>query len=808
MRQTICLLFAGTSLLAFAPQAQAAEAQAAEAAPSVVVVDDIIVTARRRDEALQDVPGSINVVTADAIGELNLRSFTEVQTLVPGLDLALSADGIAGSAKLRGVNFDTRASGNNATVEFYFNDAPISAGIILQQMYDVGQIEVQRGPQGTLRGRASPSGAITIVSRKPDLFSWGGFVDFTANDIGATNLRGGVNVPLIEGIAAIRVAGVYDYNELDRVRPISGISGRETHQETWSGRVSALVTPTDWLRLEGTYQRLDRKALTYDQAISFSEVNPAAAASPVLIRARDRRSIQEDGRPIDMSYDIYNWRAELALAGQRLIYQGQHTVQDMNSQENFDAGNFFVGRDVNQVTRTVATGTSHEIRLQNDERVAGMFDYVAGFFDSRLDAPTSLTRPTVVRLPVAFGGGIAQIVQTAIGRTNETHEQSFFGHLTAHVGPRTEISGGLRHISYEAAGSLVVDGRLITADSQDESQLIYTASVRHEFADDLSVYAATGSSFRPGINVVGNFNIAPSAQELAFMNLPAETSESYEIGLKSALFDRRLMLNLSAFHQRFTNFPYRTPDTGVFYVNTVALGGNVTAQQVAAFNFVGAVPVEVNGAEAEIAFRASDRWDIGLVASYALGKIKDGLIPCNDLNGDGVPDVVGAAPSLAVLQAAVGADNVAGCSVSQRSAFIPPFSATLTSEYRMPVSGTVDGYVRGLYSFRGKSQGDPTNNFDQVGAFGLLNLFAGVRDPEGKWEISLFAKNLLSTTRVLSRTSPLFTSYQQLPGAIINGVPTITGRPTATTFTSTYTGATITPPREFGLNLRFALGSR
>lgn len=819
MRQYLSVFAASASVLALMSPANAQEqGQEASSRPAVErsfgELETIIVQARRRDEDVQDVPAVINAVTADAMAQLNMRNFAEISSIVPGLDLAAAADGITGTAQLRGVNFESRASGNNATVEFYFNDAPIAPGIIIQQMYDIGQVEVQRGPQGTLRGRASPSGSITITTRKPDLNEFGGFVDGTVNDIDGRNLKGGVNIPVVPGFAAIRVAGLYDKNAGDRVRPLNEtVDGRKPKSETKSGRISALVEPTDWLVLEGTYQRMDRDALTYDQAISFSEVNPNAPASPVRLRAKDRLSIQEEARVIEQDYDIYNWRAELAGLGQRLIYQGQYYKQKTYSTENWDVGNLFPGRDLLQHTTTRAKGESHEIRLQNEERVFGIFDYVVGYFQNTLDSPSSLNRPTAIRLPDLLGGGLASVVETYIIRENYTKEQSYFGHLTAHIGESTEISGGLRQIEYKSNASTIINNNRLAPDLQDDSKLIYTASIRHNFRPNLAVYASTGSSYRPGINVVGDFNIRPSARELSFVNLPPETSKSYEIGLKSDLFDGRMRFNIAAFHQKFKNYPYRVPNYGVYYVNTVALrdsAGNVTglAEQVAAFNFVAAVPVEVNGIEGELTYEITDRWNVGLVASYALGKIKKGLIPCNDLNGDGVPDVGASAPTLEELKNAVGADNLAACRVTQRSSFAAPFSASVTSEYRHPVSDNVDGYLRGLFKFSGKSQGDPANTYDSVGSHGILNLYTGLRQAEGAWEVSLFVKNVFNTTKVLTRTDPLFTAYQQLGfGGMSPTGPIFTG-PTAATYTSTYTGGTVTAPREFGINIRYAFGSR
>lgn len=813
MRLLSTLLLCSASVAAFATTAHAqdsapaAEADTAATDTESYASDVIIVQARRRDESVQDVPAVIDTVTADDVAKLNIRDFKDVAAIVPGLQLTTEANGVGGGAKLRGMNFDVSASGNNPTVEFYFNDAPITAGVILQQMYDIGQIEVQRGPQGTLRGRAAPSGSITVSAKKPDLYDFGGFVDATANDIGTLNFKGGVNIPVIEGIAAIRAAGVWDENEGDRVKPLEG-NGRSPYSRTKSGRVSAIIQPTDFIKLEGMYQTLDRQAYTYNQAASLSEADPNAPESPVYISTKDRLSIQEQARPIHQKYDIYNWRSEVSGFGQVLIYQGQHYTQEITATDNQDAGDFFPG-DVVQHTASHISSTSHEIRLQNEDRIIDIFDYVVGYFDYKNDTPTELTRPTMLGLP---NGTLLRVVQTPVERTGESHEKSVFANLTAHIGDKTEISGGVRHIDYTALNQTVVNGSIVPVDptdptkldSQDDSKWIYAASVKHNFTPDFMVYANTGSSWRPGISVVGDFSLNKSALESSFLFLPAESSKSYEIGFKSNLFDRRVRLNVSAYHQKFKNYPYRIPGQGVYFVNTVAQRDDAgavigTAQQVAQFNFAGAVPVEVNGIEGDINFKVNDNWDLGVSGSYSMGKIKNGTIPCNDLNGDGIPDAVTSAPSLEDLQAAVGANNISACQVSQRSSFLPPFSATVNTEYRFDLNDAMGAYVRGLLSFNGASQTDPANAFDDVSSYGLLNVFAGVRAPDGSWEVSLFAKNLLDTTKTLSRTEPLFTSYL---------IPTGGTSTTSATYSSTYAGVTTTPLREFGINIRYAFGSR
>jgi iron complex outermembrane receptor protein len=123
--------------------------------------------------------------------------------------------------------------------------------------------------------------------------------------------------------------------------------------------------------------------------------------------------------------------------------------------------------------------------------------------------------------------------------------------------------------------------------------------------------------------------------------------------------------------------------------------------------------------------------------------------------------------------------------------------ATLTSEYRMPVSDTIEGYVRGLVNFNGNSRVDPTNVYDDLNSYGLVNLYTGIRAFDGAWSISLFAKNLFDTTKTLTRGDPLFTSYRNIAAG-----------GAATTYTSTYNAVTTNAPREFGINVRYAFGSR
>jgi iron complex outermembrane recepter protein len=794
----ITLTLAGVSMLAIASPALAgneaadeqlntnAEVEAAQQADIVVVG-----ATRRGGVDVQDVPLVVNTVTNDQIEKLNLRDFRDIQTVVPGLQMSSNSNGIGTTSSVRGVNFDVNASGNSGTIEYYLNDAPMTSGPLFQAMYDVGQIEVLRGPQGTVRGRAAPSGAITITNRRPDLNEVGGYMQGTANDLGGMNVQGAIGVPIIQDVFGIRVSGLQDFNRGDQVRSIN--SPIKPRNQAASGRVVAALNINDVFDASASYQYTDVKVRSFRQAASYNLFDSTGAAAAVAIDPSDRLSIDEVPGTVHSRFEVMTWKAGLNLAGQRLEYVGGDISQKIDVYTSSDEANYFVGRDFGQTTKTRPSQSSHEIRLQNVDKVAGMFDYSVGYFEQSLNSPTSLTSPTAI----GGGGFLSTVVLTPVQRLGASKEESFFGNVTVHLGESTEISGGARHIKYHATGQLLINGVVNPAANQDSTYktTVFSLGAKHRFSDDFMVYASFGSSWRPGISVVGNFSLTPSALERSFMVLEPEESKSYELGFKSTFMDKRVTFNVTAFKQDYTNYPYRSA-TGINYIDQPA----PNFSRVSTFNFVAAVPVKVYGFEAELGFRPSDNLSFSANLAYANGKIKNGLVPCNDLNGDGVPDTSGAAPTLAQLQATVGNDHLASCVVNFRSASAPPISGNFQGEFTQSLTGGTDFYVRGLLSWFGNSKNDPANRFDDYDSYMLANVFAGVRAPDGQWEVSFFAKNLFNDETVTGvGAGRLRTNYRGAQPAVFEANYIRIGGDA---------GRGMVAPREFGISVRLSFGSR
>jgi iron complex outermembrane receptor protein len=847
---------AGTQLPTSEPEGADIADDTGELAPS----NEIVVSARRRTESVQDVPQTVNVVTAAQVEKLNLRNFTEIASVVPGLQLQ-SQGAFSNSATVRGVAFNPEASGGNPSVEFYLNDAPISSAFLFQSTFDFGQFELQRGPQGTLRGRAAPSGSIAVTTRRPDLDEVGAVFNGTITDLHARKLDGAFNIPIISNVLGVRVAGVIDNNRAGGVRSTSEVDNPEFSERPFSRtksiRASVRFEPSDWAQFNFMYQNLHSERHTYDQLVSERLINPAVTTgTSLLIRPFDRLGTGEQGAYNRQDQEVYIGNADFQFAGQRLSYVGAYNSQDNGSIAPQDTGNFFAPPRVNIVRRTgvniagfdpictnearlqsidYTTGTynqcthqqtkreSHELRLASEERIAGIFDYVAGVFYDRNNTPTNLVTESVnvssiaVLTNPAAPFTVIPAASSGILRRGVSTEKSAFVNVTAHLlDDALEVSGGLRYIDYknrnstlqvsgtgavECPGFSAVRCSLVSSDSDNPNATVYTGSVKYKITRDVMVYALTGSSWRPGPRVVGDFS-ATNNLEADFLVLPPERSKSYEIGAKTSFLDGRGRFNIAAYHQKFKNYPFRSPS--VFYVcnGTAANCRGLPGPTVVGFSFVAPVPVTVKGVEGELSFDITDRWSLGLNAAYADGKIKNGTVACTDLNGDGIPDINPPQPTVAQLQASLPAGATVGrCNVTQSASAQPKFSANVQSEYGFDVGENTDAFVRGLYSFFGKTINDPANALDNVGAYGLLNLYAGIRDKDGAWELTLFGKNITKEREILTVGNTLGATNIAQPR--VGAAP-----PPAGVFNSEYRSVSVTAPREFGITAKIALGSR
>jgi iron complex outermembrane receptor protein len=825
MNARLAAAFLGASLTVLASAASAqtvslATTAAAAAAPAddQAMLGEIVVTARRRSESLQEVPLTVNAVTSDQLQKLNLKQFSDVASIVPGLNLNTDPMASNSSASMRGVTFAV-ATAAEPTVALYMNDVPVQASFLFHSLYDVGQIEVLKGPQGTVRGISAPSGAITFTMRKPDLSDFGGYGEATVTDQMSRNFQGAVNIPIIKDVLAIRAAGVIDQNRVDGVTSIN--SSIKPRGVTKSERFSVSYEPGDIFNANVTYSHNDLDT-THFQEVSgpghagFTVGGVAYPASPA-ISPSDRLSLEEKPDTNRMRNDIVIAQIDSRIFGQHLSYVGGYMNEKIKTVGGslHDLGNLLPGLDFKNFSVANYEATTQEIRLASDPAPDRVFDYTVGAYYQWVKLGGNFTSLAQL-LSGAFGSPTAAPnltafdprfgVSSSVDFPGTLQETSLFGSATLHLGANTELTGGVRHMwsikdsttvintldglvnivfpipcqlvpnagltPGPSPGICTVPGRLVGSKTtrSSETPTIYNISLSHHFTRDLLVYADTGTSFRQAgqtIGLQGAINISndPTLQTLIVHD--PEHTRSYEVGFKSTWLDGRARLNAAVYRQRFTNLPVYVPNINYF---------NTTNNSQANFNFTASVDALVTGFDVDAAFQITHDWTASLQGSYADGKVKNSLVPCN------------------VAGVTLSATNLVSLCPGGSSSRLPLWNATLQSEYTHPVNDKMDGFVRGLFTYY------PENKRQEPGLavdnYSVTNIYLGVRASDGAWEASLFARNLFNDS-----TATDISNIQENLDGQLKSFPSLI-RP------SGYFQTTTTAPREVGVSVHYALGSR
>ena len=789
-------LCAGVS--AFAVPALAYAQAGAESSNS-----DIIVTATRRAEKLQDVSMSVNVATGETLEKFNIFDAKDVQQLAPGLELT-NTTGRNNTTTLRGVTFDPD-QGTAPAVMIYYNEIPVDAQTVFTAIYDIEQIEVLRGPQGLLRGLSAPAGSITIRTRRPNFDAIEGFAQATATDRSGYNVQAGVSLPFNDKLA-LRVAAVVDGNRLNNVTNIT--RDERSRSDTQSVRATLGWRPSDDFTAYLTYQYLHADYRQFQQVegpggepFAFSGVLSGPALS-----ASDYAAVAEGPSELRNLTHIVNLAFDYDLGGSTVSFVGSHQYTKLDNERDLDPGNSVPGYIATQAVVTPYKVDTAELRWQtnNDEGLGGG---VSAFY-------TKQTGDTIVNqradsflapffgpdalIPLAPGFSVPNTLPIGVNVVVPVYTKtwSFAGNLRFKTGPLT-IEGGLRYSIMKSIqttqqtlffGShpLLPSGtvgpeEIIPAELQNRTDKPLTGglNINYAISDALNVYAAYGRAFRSGSTGVA----VPAGISNDLISTRGEKTDSFEVGFKGSLMDRRVNFAVSAFYQKYDGFLTRF--TGIQY-NCPELFGACSASGPAiapgeptngAFDFNYNADAKVKGIEASIDARFIDTWDLNVAASYTRGRFSNALIPCNDYDGSGVPNENG-------TPVITGPGNVSYCRTDGRMAETPDFSLTANTEVRFPM-GDYTPFVRALFTYRPGFTSELVNFRYQDRE--LLNMFVGLRGPESKWEITAFARNLLNQKRITNRSLGNAVTPTQSGAALDSGYHTVN----------------VMNPREFGATLNF-----
>lgn len=510
---------------------------------------EIVVTAEKRSANLLDVPVPVTAITSDTLVKENLVTLREFASRTPGLSVTGYG---ATEISIRGI---TSPANSSPTVAITVDDAPFGtsswAGNKITPDFDpsdLQQIEVLRGPQGTLYGASSLGGLIKYVTRTPDTREFSvrvegnvgiaeGFLQ-ESGTIGA--LRGAVNVPIAEDMLAVRASGFKRWDATYSVPYYSVATGelqgnRYRSPEVHGGRAALYFRPFDALKLN----------LAHSRQISDSVTSTGVATPPdTLLRLAPQK-----GRWLEKS-EVTQLRGELDLGPATLTSVSGWTT--MINDQNVDVGNAFgfllgfypgspAGTQVRLVDDSKTSKFAQEVRIASNG--GGRIDWLLGGFytteRSYVNVELFLQEP---------GGETEQVLFLGAPATYKEH--AVFGSLTYHLSDRFDVQVGARYSKNKqeylrsqevgAAVTPIFGASFVDplAKSEDDA-FTWLVAPRFRINDDVMVYARVASGYRPG---------GPNTPAAPLATFAPDTVINYEAGLKGRFWDRKLTLDLSLFN--------------------------------------------------------------------------------------------------------------------------------------------------------------------------------------------------------------------------------------------------------------------
>ena len=543
-------------------QAAAGQAQGERAQTEATTLDNVTVTARRRNESLQDVPVAVSAFGEEAMKDLQATNIDGLQGAVPNMNIVQGrGSSSAVNVFIRGIGQPDALQTFDPGVGMYVDDVYYSRiqGALFS-LFDVQQVEVLRGPQGTLYGKNSTGGAIKLTTKDP-FADEGGAVELTAGDFGRWEGRWYVGAPVGDRFA-MSLAGAWvqnhgyvsnpdndeDYND-ERTgslraklafRPVEGVQATlsldYTNQENGLtlGRPTATLTQTDFLLGTVVLQQPDEGEYDFRSRTSFA---PGQG-----------QSLTHKGASFNLGWEFApDWTVRSISAWRQL---DTHAFIDIDASE-YQLGDVLVALDQEQF--------SQELQLQYDN--GDNLQAIFGAYYLREDVPSH--QEAYADDFLAFGGVPVSFLRT-IDDDLETTSYAAFAHASWEFAPTWTLSGGVRytkeHKDYARTTSTFsnllgnADPALAFTIDKNWSAVTPSLSLQKQFGEQVMGYVSANRGFKSG----GFNGRANAATEISAFD--PEYVWTYEAGLKMQSADRRLTGNLAYFHSDYEDFQARVSE--------------------------------------------------------------------------------------------------------------------------------------------------------------------------------------------------------------------------------------------------------
>jgi iron complex outermembrane recepter protein len=676
-------------------------------------LEEIVVTAQKRSENLQNVPMAISAVTGAALEAIDATTVSDIARFVPGLSVASTGPGQS-QVIIRGISSGIALSilGNVATVGYYLDETPVSdiSRNLDAALVDLERVEVLRGPQGTLYGSSSMAGTIRYISHKPDLSEFSGSVDttesYTDGSSGFNRIFDGIiNVPLVSDVLAVRATGFYQSwsGYIDRysispvayqqINPDVPVQRDANTYRLWGGRVSLEYKPNEHLEILPTV------------LLQNTEVDEPSTFDSPIGTTHDPIQVRFVPEPASDDVKLATLTAKATFDDLEIVSATSYFDRVVDSIEDWSKLASYLLAEVPfpfyQYTQFSTKSWTEELRASYTR---DRFSAVAGLYYQRRDNGLINNDPVYPGYNERFGTNIDSFFTT--DENTDTKERAVFGEMNYKLTPQLTLTLGDRASHTEQTHEAVSNGYFNGGLSQNSNTTTSTSNtpkvnVSYQVTADSLVYATAAKGARPGgaQHYVPVPFCSPDLAQLGLTNTPTKYSPdslwSYEVGSKNRFGDGRFMLNGAAFYIDWKNIQQEVDLACGFPLVT---------------NFAKATS---KGAELEGAYHPAPGWTLSANAAYTDATAGSATF--------GIPVQVGD-PLL----------NTPRLAYAAGGEYVRPLSQDFELAAHMDYSYT--GWTAAVF--------DKTSPFYRRPSYNLVNLTVGLRNLPQRWQAKLFVDNL------------------------------------------------------------------
>ena len=528
------------------------------------VIEDIIVTAEKRTESLQDLSQAVTVLTSDDLNKKQISTFVDISAIAPGVNVAKN-EGFKTVITIRGVGYETNQNAiATPSVSYHLDGIYIASPYSLQtEFMDLERIEVLRGPQGTLFGQNSTGGAINVITSAPSLEESSSYGDITIGDYSLIKTRASFNRPLSETLA---VRASFITHKRDGFTDNLSTGQDLDDADSISARVRFLYQPSETFRANFTAQ-------------IFDENRNGSAQKGLLDTTTDPRKLRQNSKTEHkLEASLYSAVLEWDYDAFSIKSLTSHQVDDILVRRDNDRNDAAYLPPFAQLPSEYdpetnkQTTITQEFNIVSAEPYMGKLDWIAGFFyldteidisiRERLDFAWDGFDPIVVSEVLAYGGDVGFISDS----TPERDSMSLYGQGTWNHSDTLRSVFGLRYTDDEVYSEvtnffgrqgtdiLQVDGSKVTSrfvieKDIDENRMFYVSYTKG--------YKPGGSNLTYGReNIVAPIVVLPTFEE--------EVVDAYEFGLKADLAGGRTRINSAFFFYNYEGLQYQATDPELF----------------------------------------------------------------------------------------------------------------------------------------------------------------------------------------------------------------------------------------------------